>query len=835
MLRSLLSRVGATPPQSTGAPSLSTVVGGGGAAGRTPIATRPPLYAASYRKEAKPPPDHGGDGSGGGGVGNGCSGGGGGGGGGATKAKASGEAAGGVAGARLWQADTRHCLSWLAAVVCLFALVNVAATLVLSAPRGAWMRGRRGGVADAGAAWREGALASLGFQLDARLGAARQGGEGDAGHRSTGEGDHEPASASGGDDARGAPAAVHGSSDEAEIEGGGASSPSGGVDGDGKAADGDNPSSAAADDGDDTTAAASEVDQNDGTVHQAVRKGADADHPAVDVHEDGDGDADADAAADASRGESADTEGGAAGKAEAAPSSPAHSAAAPSAVQPTSLRARIQSLLHTAAIAGPRPLAPGAPRHPPLPVAHIYRRGHGSAPALACRLPNVCLDAAGTLSLPPRLSGAAFSSLQVECALPLRTVVASTEPPPDLPFYDVDLVGSTVARYHMPHWWSDSAPAIEAYGVLLATNRSRLRVSCVGEGPCDEKAPPGHHLVPAVLLHDRLRDDAPTGWVKTVLGMLPPKKTAASGAVGGPVHLYAGDVFPGGAGGACFRSVTVPRRQYGGGGDAVATAAHREHVLFSMNGLARVFPPQPPACTLNVTIINRPIGTGRAAFNRRHIKNAVDVSRRFVAAASTTTLPPGVSSLSVNPRVVMFTDMSVAEQVATMQSSHLVVSLHGAEMTNALFLRRGAVIAEVMPAFYEADIFPRQANSYGVTILQVPAKPDGASHTACISHFNPPGGAHARAAAAVLSTFKQYTANAALPAARLQHLQGMNKGPLSGVPHMRMCLREQVLEVDAVRLARMVLAEGVALCRGSDEAVAAKEAAWAKETRGERA
>lgn len=510
------------------------------------------------------------------------------------------------------------------------------------------------------------------------------------------------------------------------------------------------------------------------------------------------------------------------------PPSPPPPGAAPAVPPPSSLRARIQSLLHTAATAGPRPLAAGATRLPPLPVAHVYRRGHGSAPALACRLPNVCLDAAGTLSLPPRL-GSGFSALQMECTLPLRTVVAAAEPPPGLPYYDVDLVGAAAARYHMPHFWSDFAPAIEAYGVLLATNRSRLRVSCVGEGACDEKAPPGHHLVPAVLLHDRLREEAPGGWVKTVLGMLPPKKKAAGGAVGGPALLYVGDVFPGGVGGACFRSLTVPRRQYGGGADGVAAAAHREHVLFSLNGLAREFPPQPPAggCTLNVTVINRPIGKGRAAFNRRHIKNAADVARRLVAAAPTTALPAGVKSLAVHTRVVEFVDLPVAEQVATMQSSHVVVSLHGAEMTNALFLRRGAVIAEVMPAFYEADIFPRQADPYGVVILQVAAKPDGASHTACVTHFNPPGGPHARAAAAVVTTFGRYAANAALPAGRRQALQGMNKGPLSGVPHMRMCLREQVLEVDAVRLARDLLAEAVGLCGGSAAAAAAKEAAWA--------
>lgn len=274
-----------------------------------------------------------------------------------------------------------------------------------------------------------------------------------------------------------------------------------------------------------------------------------------------------------------------------------------------------------------------------------------------------------------------------------------------------------------------------------------------------------------------------------------------------------------------------------GGGDAIAAAAHREHVLFSLNGLARDFLAQPPAggCTLNVTIINRPMGTGRAAFNRRHIKNAADVARRLVAAAPHTALPPGVTSLTVQPRVVLFTDLSVAEQVATMQASHVVVSLHGAEMTNALFLRRGAVIAEVMPAFYDADIFPRQADPYGVTILQVPAKPDGASHAACVGHFNPPGGPHAAAAAAVIATFRRYAANAALPPARRQVLQGMNKGPLSGVPHMRMCLREQVLEVDAVRLARRLLTESVGLCGGSAAAAAAKAAAAAAATRGERA
>ncbi|OSX80901.1 hypothetical protein BU14_0031s0071 [Porphyra umbilicalis] len=390
------------------------------------------------------------------------------------------------------------------------------------------------------------------------------------------------------------------------------------------------------------------------------------------------------------------------------------------------------------------------------------------------------------------------------------------------PFFDVDLVGAVVPRYHMPHFWSDFLPAAEAYGVLLATNRSKLQVTCLGEGPCDGKAPPAHLLAPAVLLPERLRAEAGTSWVKSVLAMLPPKKNGGGGR--GPEGLYVTDAFgASGDGTACFRSLTVPRMRYGG--DRLSVAAHQEHVLFSGNGLARAFPPQPGACTLNVTIVNRPPPAGPAALNRRHIKNAVDLGRRLEAVAASAALPPGVSSLTVTPRVVTFTDLPVAAQVAAMQAAHMVISLHGAEVTNAVWLRRGAVLAEVMPAYYDADIFPRQADAYGVQLFQVAAKPDAPAHAACLAHFHPPSSAGAPAAAALVAAFARRAADAAATGAaapgRRRVVGGLNHGPHAELPHMRMCLREQALEVDAVRLARETLRRGVALCGGSDAAAQA--------------
>jgi len=436
------------------------------------------------------------------------------------------------------------------------------------------------------------------------------------------------------------------------------------------------------------------------------------------------------------------------------------------------------------------------------------------------------------LTLPPGLA-ADLPAIRAECALPMRTGVGATAAAAAAaaggdagpPFFDVDLVGAVVPRYHMPHFWSDFLPAAEAYGVLLATNRSKLQVTCLGDGPCDGKAPPAHLLAPAVLLPERLRAEAGTSWVKSVLAMLPPKKNGGGGR--GPEGLYVTDAFgAGGDGTACFRSLTVPRVRYGG--DRLSVAAHQEHVLFSGNGLARSFPPQPGPCTLNVTIVNRPPPAGPAALNRRHIKNAVDLGRRLEAAAATVTLPPGVPSLTITPRVVTFTELPVADQVAAMQAAHMVISLHGAEVTNAVWLRRGAVLAEVMPAFYDADIFPRQADAYGVGLFQVAAKPDAPAHAACLAHFHPPASAGAPAAAALVAAFARRAADAAAAAPGRRRLAaGLNQGAHAELPHMRMCLREQALEVDAVRLAQETLRRGVALCGGSDAAAQARADAYA--------
>lgn len=177
---------------------------------------------------------------------------------------------------------------------------------------------------------------------------------------------------------------------------------------------------------------------------RSAHEGADADDAvtaAIDTEADAEVDADAGADVGTSARQSTDTDGGTASAAAAAALHPpplVPPAARPVELLPSFLRARIQSLLPTAAAAGQRPLAAIATRLPPPSVAHVYRRGPGLAPALACRLPHVCLDAAGTLSLPPGWQW------------PLVTVVAAAEPPPGIPSYDVDRK-SRRRRRAVPH------------------------------------------------------------------------------------------------------------------------------------------------------------------------------------------------------------------------------------------------------------------------------------------------------------------------------------------------------------------------------------------------
>eukprot|EP00181_Compsopogon_caeruleus_P006627 CAMPEP_0184684790 /NCGR_PEP_ID=MMETSP0312-20130426/16717_1 /TAXON_ID=31354 /ORGANISM="Compsopogon coeruleus, Strain SAG 36.94" /LENGTH=106 /DNA_ID=CAMNT_0027138343 /DNA_START=142 /DNA_END=458 /DNA_ORIENTATION=- len=96
--------------------------------------------------------------------------------------------------------------------------------------------------------------------------------------------------------------------------------------------------------------------------------------------------------------------------------------------------------------------------------------------------------------------------------------------------------------------------------------------------------------------------------------------------------------------------------------------------------------PEKGQCALHLVIINRNSSQGRGLMGINELKALLD--HRTFCGARITYEEHRFDSLSFN------------EQAEIMQRADIVLSAHGAELTNAIFLREGSVVIEMAPFAY---------------------------------------------------------------------------------------------------------------------------------------
>lgn len=447
-----------------------------------------------------------------------------------------------------------------------------------------------------------------------------------------------------------------------------------------------------------------------------------------------------------------------------------------------------------------------------------------------CRFSRACVNTDGDLLLPVSFERFRLT-IAKECKLE-NSRLLFYNPDSDLRTLDSvrtrhhsakHLAGLETLRFHIPHMVSD----LLKYTVVLFPYLHRLSdtrnitVSCyvpdnsssgAREYSCDSNPP----QLSSVLVEKRARS---IGWVPGIFQLLQRPSSAA------PLEaLYTDEAFPVEASGikqrtnesmprnACFASISVT------GKALPSLTAHALHQgLLTQPAIAREIEDVPKhlPCRINVTIINRPVV--------RQIKKHLSTeSRRVVNTDSVRkALLTEAHRLNVSINLSERTDfhkISFQEQFKVMQETHSLISVHGAELGNIIFLRRRSTLVEIFPFRYRAGIFEGLAKTVGIVHEAVTAKPDVEGYRKCMLGLFPPESPNQSEAQLEVTQF-EHAATSFLAAKKSGEHSSVEKhfdGNTTKVGSAaRICARSQRLVVtDPNSVAREALKNFKQLCYG---------------------
>jgi Glycosyltransferase 61 len=473
----------------------------------------------------------------------------------------------------------------------------------------------------------------------------------------------------------------------------------------------------------------------------------------------------------------------------------------------------------------------------------VYRRSDRNRLRM-CRIPNACVDTSGHIYVPNVLQSLK-QVLDVKCRLN-ASVMSFYDPDGDelmrnekvtSHFPSEHVLGSKLFRYHMPHMMQDFLALVMPFAPYLQRKLGtaygdpsppflppKTTVQCydamgVSRGvPCSS-SPPRHV---SVLVEERGRTFE---WVSGLFRLLGPKTSRV------PLRpMFSADVFPhldmvenegtespqGRR--ACFGSLSVsaePRRLSIRGFGKPADLFEKS-VLFAHNGIQRRVPvvKRGSHCSLNVTIVNRPFKVGSRVFpdGARRISNVRDLQ----AALYEESQRLGISVV-VTERAD-FSSVGILEQFEVMQNTQILVSVHGAELSNVFFLRRGVSVTEVFPFRYTPTIFVEIMRALGIHHETYVAKPDVDSYSKCVYHFYREGNPLRDAAEFIVRQFKERAASISTVKDDDELISvGSYWDWKSNIPNERRCGRSQRLVVDADALAKRALRTYRRVCYGDEQ------------------
>lgn len=160
--------------------------------------------------------------------------------------------------------------------------------------------------------------------------------------------------------------------------------------------------------------------------------------------------------------------------------------------------------------------------------------------------------------------------------------------------------------------------------------------------------------------------------------------------------------------------------------------------------------------------------------------------------------------------------VSVREQAALMQRTDVLITVHGAELSNLIFVRRGASVLQIFPFGFRSGWFDQLMESVGARHVEAFARPDTKRFLDCVKERTPklfPG-----LKPEVLTRVKQqFLSHVDLyeradsdekrnDAARFNDLDGLHQ----------VCTRAQQIFIDPVKIAQLAAQEARAKCEHSN-------------------
>lgn len=156
--------------------------------------------------------------------------------------------------------------------------------------------------------------------------------------------------------------------------------------------------------------------------------------------------------------------------------------------------------------------------------------------------------------------------------------------------------------------------------------------------------------------------------------------------------------------------------------------------------------------------------------------------------------------------------MSLKQQVALMQRTDVLLTVHGAELSNLIFMRRGASLVELFPFGYHSRWFKRLINAAGVTHAQVIAKPEKKRFLDCVNHKAPK--LWPNLSPDVMQRVKdKYMKHVRMWDRATTDAERHNAGSFSDKAHvMQVCARGQRIFIDPVKIAAIAVEEARKKC-----------------------
>jgi len=299
----------------------------------------------------------------------------------------------------------------------------------------------------------------------------------------------------------------------------------------------------------------------------------------------------------------------------------------------------------------------------------------------------------------------------------------------DVPLLPVDVVQPfPIPRYHMPHFVDDIMDFLSTYGAALSPASYEVKSLCFVSGGWDACAKSATaDLTPAVLLEAKARLGK-GGWSRSLLQSLTEDGQSM-------VFLYEEDdeLFRGGI--ARVRSAFVGPAVAPGTltSSAFASLPLFRHGSLSGNSIAA----SDPVCNggeLRVLLADRlpqriatvPHAGGRDIVKRDELVAALRSAFEAFCAKG--------PACKVRIDIDTFDNVSFAAQTEMFNAADVVVGSHGAAFANVLYMRRGALLHELVPFGYVAPLFGDLATALGVRWSLTMANPMTAHVLVCAKY-----------------------------------------------------------------------------------------------------